>query len=194
MLHNLSVDGSIYRLRPICDGDASLVVELRCNPELNRFLHASSSKIDDQLKWLESYYKREDDFYFVIENCCSGVPEGVIALYDVSFDQRTGEWGRWILRPGSLAAVESAYLIYKVAFDLVKLESVFCRTVADNAKVVSFHDSCGLPVRKVRKGHFHLASGCHDAVEHWIDRSSWSKLKPRLESLIQLTAKRMNRA
>lgn len=194
MRHNASIEGSVFRLRPIDDGDAPLVVELRSNSELNRFLHASSSKVEDQLAWLAKYYQREGDYYFVIERCSDGAKEGVIALYDIDPDKNAGEWGRWILKPGSLAAVESAFLIYRVAFDLLGLEGAYCRTVADNAKVVSFHDSCGISDRRLLPGHFELGGSRHDAIEHRVDRSSWNDLRPRLENLVRLTARRMGRA
>ena len=115
------MEGYAFRLRPITDNEAAFVVELRSNPELNRFLHAISNRIEDQLAWLARYYEREGDYYFVIERRMNGMPEGVIALYNIDLATSSGEWGRWILRPGSLAAVESAYLIYRIAFELLEL-------------------------------------------------------------------------
>lgn len=193
MRHNLTMEGYAFRLRPITDNDAALVVELRSNPELNRFLHASSNRVEDQLAWLAQYYKREGDYYFVIERCSNGMPEGVIALYDIDSATHSGEWGRWILRQGSLAAVESAYLIYRIAFELLGLNSVYCCTVADNGKVVSFHDSCGITARQLLPQHFELGGHRHDAVEHRVDLASWAGVKPRLEKLAQLTTRRVGR-
>jgi len=194
MLHDIRIDGSLYRLRPVTDGDAALILELRSDPELNRFLHATSGMIVDQLGWLAKYYQREGDYYFAIERRSDGNSEGFVALYDIDWSTKTGEWGRWILRPGSLAAVESAYLIYSVAFDRLGLESVYCRTVAGNVKVVSFHDSCGIANRKVLPGHFELSGGWHDAVEHCVDCAFWMELRPRLARLVGSAAKRINRA
>lgn len=194
MLHDICADGSIYRLRPVTDGDAAKILELRSNPELNRFLHTTSGMIDDQLAWLAKYYQREGDYYFVVERRSDGCCEGVVALYNIDWSTKTGEWGRWILRSGSLAAVESAYLIYGVAFDRLALEGVYCRTVADNVKVVSFHDSCGITDRKILPRQFELAGGWHDAVEHCVDYAFWLKLRPRLASLVVSAAKRLSRA
>jgi len=194
MLHDICVEGSVYRLRPVNDGDAAQVLELRCNPELNRFLHPTSGIIDDQMTWLASYYQREGDYYFTIERRSDGSCEGFISLYNMEGLAKTGEWGRWILRPGSLAAVESAYLIYKVAFDQFKLESAYSRTVADNFKVVSFHDSCGISNRKILPNHFEIAGNWHDAIEHCVERACWVELSPRLESLVALHAKRIRHA
>ena len=192
MRHNLIMEGYAFRLRPITDNDAAMVIELRSNPELNRFLHAISNRIEDQLAWLARYYERKGDYYFVIERRTNGIREGVIALYDIDLATSSGEWGRWILRPGSLAAVESAYLIYRTAFELISLNSVYCRTVADNGKVLSFHDSCGITASQLLPQHFALDGHRHDAIEHRVDFGSWTGIKPRLEKLAQLTARRVN--
>jgi RimJ/RimL family protein N-acetyltransferase len=193
MRHNLTIEGYAFRLRPITDADAAMVVELRSNPELNRYLHASSNRVEDQLAWLSSYYEREGDYYFVIERRSNSTPEGVIALYDIDAAASCGEWGRWILKTGSLAAIESAYLIYRIAFELLGLSSVYCRTVTDNGKVVSFHDSCGITARRLLPQHFDLGGQRYDAVEHRVDKASWSNIKPELEKLAQLTARRVDR-
>lgn len=194
MRHDVTIEGSLYRLRPIADSDASFVVGLRNNPELNRFLHASSSKLEDQLAWQTKYYQRTGDYYFMIERSLDGVREGTIALYDIDTSMNTGEWGRWILKPGSLAAVESALLIYRAGFDVFRLDSVYCRTVAENARVVSFHDSCGISERRTLPGHFDLGRGCYDAIEHRVDHSNWNDVRSRLEHLVRLTMRRVGRA
>jgi RimJ/RimL family protein N-acetyltransferase len=193
MRHNLSVAGHAFRLRPIVDDDAPLVLRLRNDPELKRYLHATPEGLDEQLGWLARYYERPGDFYFVVEHLDSGIAEGVISIYDVDIKSDCGEWGRWILRPGSLAAVESAWLIYRCGFEQLDLRSVYCRTVANNARVISFHDSCGIRDRRVLPGHFDLGGERLDAVEHRVDREAWAEISPRLEQLARLMARRLRR-
>lgn len=196
MRHDLIVVGYAFRLRPIGDADAPFVLELRSNPQRNRFLHATPSSLEAQLAWLAQYYERPGDYYFVVERQHDDLPEGLISIYNIDAAGRTGEWGRWILRPGSLAAVESAWLIYRCAFEQLGLEEVFSRTVADNASVVSFHDSCGIARRTLLPGYFDLDEHRRrvDAVEHRVSRAEWRDLEPRLEKLAHLTARRLNRA
>jgi len=193
MQHNHHVEGVALRLRPVVDADAALIVALRSNPALNRFLHASSDAIQDQLNWLNAYKTRAGDYYFVVERITDGRPEGVISLYDIDPDTRQGEWGRWILQPGSLAAVESAWLIYRFAFNTLGLESVFCRTVAENTSVVSFHDSCGIDDRRLLAAQFTLNGRAFDAVEHTVSRKKWTEIQARLQRLAQLAARSMSR-
>jgi RimJ/RimL family protein N-acetyltransferase len=191
MRHNIVIDGLAFRLRPIDDSDATFVINLRSDPGLSRFMHATPLSIENQLSWQAHYYERPGDWYFVLERRCNRRPEGLVSLYDHDTQQRCAEWGRWILRPNSLGAVESAWLIYRCAFEQLNLSEVYCRTVADNQSVVSFHDSCGISKRTLLPSHFNLDGRTLDAVEHRVDGVTWRTLGPRLEQLAQRVAGRL---
>ncbi|NND00942.1 MAG: GNAT family N-acetyltransferase [Gammaproteobacteria bacterium] len=194
MRHRHVIEGHAFRLRPVRDEDAEFIVGLRCNPVLNQFLHTTSNSIDDQLRWLHEYYQRANDYYFIIENSSTTEAEGVIGLYSVNNADQDGEWGRWILASGSLASVESAWLIYRFAMDELGLQTVYCRTVADNQKVVSFHDSCGVSNRKSLSKHLFLNGEQVDAIEHRLDREAWAGVQQKLEKLVKMTARKLNHA
>lgn len=194
MRHDLCIEGIAYRLRPIADGDAALVIGLRCNPAVPHLLHEISDRVEDQLAWLQRYYERTGDYYFVVERRDSGIAEGVVAVYEIDRDKGTGEWGRWFLKPGSLAAVESAWLIYRTAFELLGLTSVYSRTTAANSAVVSFHESCGLAPGRLLPLHFRINGQLLDAIEHRIDHANWPGLEARLRTLSARTARRITRA
>ena len=102
MRHELSLAGAAFGLRPVRDDDAAFIVGLRSDPELGRWLNPTSPNVADQLAWLARYYERTGDYYFVIERLSNGAAEGLIGLYDVEGGE--AEWGRWLLKPGSLAA------------------------------------------------------------------------------------------
>jgi RimJ/RimL family protein N-acetyltransferase len=181
----------MYRLRPIQDADAQLVLDLRSDPSLTKFLPPLVPNLAKQLTWLNSYYAREGDYYFVIERNDSERAEGVISLYDVADGK--AEWGRWILRPDSLAAVESAWLLYCFGFDVLGLREIYCHTVKANEPVVSFHDSCGLPRKALLANHFDFGGVAMDAIEHSIDAELWREVGPNLERLSKMNARRLNR-
>jgi RimJ/RimL family protein N-acetyltransferase len=191
MRHDLILAGPAFRLRPITDTDALLVLELRSDTKRNHYLHAIPPHLDEQLAWFARYYERPGDYYFVVERQDSCAAEGVISLYDVDPQGDYGEWGRWILRPGSLAAVESAWLIYRCAFEQLGLKRVFCRTVAENVLVISFHDSCGITAKRLLPGHFNLGGKPADAVEHEVTRETWSAINPRLQKLAEVAARKL---
>lgn len=193
MRHNFIIEGFAYRLRPIGDKDAEFVVKLRSDPELNHFLHSTSANLGSQLVWLNQYYERFGDWYFVLERRSDKFAEGLISIYDFDAQQVSAEWGRWILRKESIAAVESAWLIYRCAFEQLCLREVYCRTVAENESVVSFHDSCGITERSLLPNHFDLNGRKLDAVEHRVNNTVWRTLAPRLENLSQRMARRLQR-
>jgi RimJ/RimL family protein N-acetyltransferase len=193
MRHDYQLQGYAFRLRPVTDADAQLILDLRCDPELSRFLHRTPPARNAQLAWLSAYYDRPGDYYFVVERRRDATPEGLIALYDTDAAAGTAEWGRWILKRGSLAAAESAWLIYRFAFEQLSLARVYCRTVADNAAVVSFHDACGVTHKRRLKQFFELQGHKHDAIEHEVDRQSWPEIAPKLEQPARAVARRLDR-
>lgn len=193
MRHEIVIEGFAYQLRPICDSDAEFVIKLRSDPELNRFLHSTPANLEIQLDWLSQYYMRPGDWYFVLENRSDGTAEGLVSLYDLDAEQGRAEWGRWILRKGSIAAIESAWLIYRCAFEELCLREVYCRTVAENESVVSFHDSCGVTDRYLLRNHFNLNGFLLDAVEHRVTNIKWKSIKPHLEHLAHRMARRLMR-
>lgn len=193
MRHNLHIEGQAFRLRPVTADDGAAILALRNQPELSRFINATSADPADQRAWLERYYQREGDYYFIVEGR-DGAFEGTIALYDVDAEMGTAEWGRWILRPNSLAAVESALLLYRLAFDRLRLETVYCRTVAANIAVVSFHNSCGLESCGTLAGGFERDSVQHDLIEQRLRREYWPAVEAKLAGLAAAVARRRSRS
>jgi len=186
MRHSLRIEGFRYALRPIAEADARFVAELRSDPELGAYLHRTSGRVEDQEAWLAAYFERTGDYYFVVEELATGEAVGTVGVYDS--DGARAEWGRWLIRRGSPAAVESALLVYRAAFEGLQLDEVYCRTVAENAKVVSFHDSSGAERVATLENHFHLDGVAHDAVEHRVDRARWDRMRPKLEFLARRLA------
>jgi len=184
--HNLRLAGHRFDLRPAYIDDAAFILGLRRDPELSRFLHPTSPRLQDQIDWMVAYEARAGDYYFIVEDQADGTPVGAVGLYDVV--DRAGEWGRWLISPGVLAAVESALLIYRLGFEALDLREVYCRTLAGNRQVLSFHDSMGAERRRTLSAYAHLADGDHDAVEHVVTREAWPTLRPRLERLAQRVA------
>jgi RimJ/RimL family protein N-acetyltransferase len=195
MHHNYFLSGAAFGLRPVNNEDAGFIRDLRCDPSLSTFLHATSNSVKDQLDWLSNYYLRPNDYYFIVERLDSCTPEGLISLYEIDLNNpKQGEWGRWILKPGSLAAVESAALIYKFGFEILDLDSVYCRTVAINERVVSFHDSCGILDRRILKNYFQFNfESVEDAVEHRVSKEAWPEIFSHLLRLSEITALRLKR-
>ncbi|MFL5339445.1 MAG: GNAT family N-acetyltransferase [Gemmataceae bacterium] len=185
MGHDIHLAGHAFALRPIRLSDAALVVELRADADRTRHLNSITQTVTAQEAYLAAYLTRENDYYFVIEDRATGRAEGLIGLYGVDPQAGRGEAGRWILRHGSLAAVESALLIYRVAFERLQLDEVLCLTTTDNTRVVSFHDSCGLERRNVRPRDVQIGERWCDRQEHVLTRQHWPTVAAKLDRLAQ---------
>ena len=193
MRHKLTLEGPAFRLRPVEREDAKAIVQLRNDETLGRFLHQGSATVEDQLRWQEAYENRPGDFYFVIETLETKM-EGLVAIYNTDNLVGQAEWGRWILRHGSLAAVESALLVYRCAFNELNLNEVYCHTLSHNRRTVSFHDSCGITRKQRLAGRFIIKGQRQDAIEHRVDREAWPGIEEKLSQLSLLTARRVSNA
>jgi RimJ/RimL family protein N-acetyltransferase len=180
--HDLRLDGQAFRLRPIELSDAPFVLWLRLDERSRGRLHPVSDRLEDQVRWLESYFERPGDWYWIVERMSDSQPHGTVGLYDLDEVAGSAEWGRWILVAGSAAAPESALLLYRVAFDDLGLNEVRCRTVANNAAVLSFHDRSGLERLGLEMGAFDLGGRSVDAVEHRLTHDRWPAVRRLLEA------------
>ena len=187
MLHNYEISGTYCKLRPVTASDAQFIVNIRNDPNLNRFLNEIHNDATKQSEWLEAYFARHGDYYFVVEST-NGAARGLISLYDVN--DLTGEWGRWIVNAAPTVSVESSLLIYKFAFEIIGLDSVYCRTVATNVNVISFHDSCGLARRSQIEDAFLIRGNCYDAIEHSLSKYEFPKVAAHLEKILRLSRER----
>jgi RimJ/RimL family protein N-acetyltransferase len=190
--HNLEIEGSAFRLRPVRLDDAAFIVELRSDPERARYLHRGAADTASQEQWLRTYFKTSTDCYFIVENRSTGAAEGTAGIYNLNAARRDAEWGRWILRRGSLAALESACLICRLAFETLRLDCIYCRTIVENASALAFHDSFGFErVRRLPRyferddrylGARHPDARDLDAIESRLTRARWLTLREGVES------------
>ena len=130
--------------------DAEFICQLRNNEELNKHISQTSSDVSAQKKWIEEYKDRESnnkEFYFIINRNDDQSRIGTIRLYAITEDERFC-WGSWILNENKTrtAALESAILLYKFAFDELKLSSSYFQVDKRNTKVISFHLKSGAKV------------------------------------------------
>lgn len=185
MKHRFMLEGYGYRLRPVRLSDAQFIIDVRLEDmQRNRFIHTISADVGQQEAWLQAYFERDGDYYFVIENRLTGLPEGLIAFYHA--DSGAAEWGRWVIKKGSLAAAESVYLLYRIAFEQAGLQELYCRTVTENTAVVSLHNSIGELTRFVHRNFFELNGVLYDAVEQYSDRTRfYETIAPELEKKSQ---------
>lgn len=175
-------EGFGFRLRPVKRSDAGEILRLRTDPTLGRFLNPTSGGVEDQEHWIETQRARSGDYYFAIETL-NGRWEGLVGLYGI--EDANGEWGRWILRRGSLAAAASVLLVLRFGFDELGLGRIYCRTLARNVMGVSFQDSCPYTSRSE-----YIDPAGRIFVEHSLVLSGWPVFRDALAPTAERVARR----
>lgn len=139
------VEGPNLVLRLIRPEDADYVYALRTNPAYNQHLTEVRGTAEDQRRWIEEYKSREADLrelYYVIERR-DGTRCGLVRLYEITADTFT--WGSWILDHNKTrkAALESAVLVYTIAFDCLMSRKAQFEVHRDNENTLAFHRRFG---------------------------------------------------
>ena len=183
MRHDITIQGTKFRLRPIRIDDAEYITWLRSQPQNSKFIHPTVNNVAKQREWLERYFTRNGDYYFAIEQKLKDNTVGLISIYNHDEISRSAEWGRWVVEKRGYASVESVKLIYTCAFEILNLTSVFCRTIVSNQQVVRFHDKCSLTDKVLLKNFFEIDATYHDAIEHQLYDFDWLRVKKTLSKL-----------
>ncbi|MDA9981308.1 GNAT family N-acetyltransferase [Gammaproteobacteria bacterium] len=180
MRHDFHALGYGYKIRPVTLEDAEFIVELRTDRQRACYLNKIDKDVNKQRSWLSRYFDLIGDYYFAIECHTKNNVEGLVGIYNVNNVSAVGEWGRWILKPGSKAALGSALLSYSVAFESLGLEILHIHTLVENEKALAFHDRFGLRRVKIIKNYAVIDGSKRDAVRHVISATEWPEFKQKL--------------
>jgi RimJ/RimL family protein N-acetyltransferase len=140
LLKEQVVTGRYLNLRISRQQDAEFILQLRLNPQLNKFIGKTDPDVEKQRQWLQKSLDSNNDFNFIIEDKNS-IPFGTIAVYNINYSDLTAEWGRWILQPFApfCFPIESAVLLLYFAFRKLKLRKLHGGANNLNKHIVDFH-------------------------------------------------------
>jgi RimJ/RimL family protein N-acetyltransferase len=191
--HDIRLRGHAYEIRPVDAGDAEFMLQLRTDPQLSELIHPTSPRLDDQLAYLERHFQTVGDCYFIVIRSATGRREGAAALYDIDRTPGQAEWGRWIMRHDSMGAPEAALLIYRVGFDVLGLNRIYCRTAVANTNVVAFHTACGLETNADAALTHDFGGVIYEAVEQFVSRDRWPAVAGVLDERARAVARLLAR-
>ena len=128
--------------------DAKLIYDLRTDKKLSKYLNPTSSKINDQIKWMKNYFKRNNKkleyyFKFRIKKKNKFIDIGVARVIKLS--KNNFSFGSWIMKPNlpSWVALECALSIYEFSFMIKKFKKNLMWMDLRNKKVIIFHKYMG---------------------------------------------------
>ena len=145
MKHNVILEGYGVRLRPVTLDDADFIVKLRNMPHAIGKIGDSATTTHDQQIWLEKYFERDNDYYFIIESLsCKRL--GTIGIYDIDWTKKVAESGRLVILPDSLAALPSCILLIDFCFHNLKLNLLMGCVVSTNIAVIALNKQLGYSI------------------------------------------------
>jgi len=174
MQHSLQAEGLGVRLRPVRPEDAAFIVWLRNLDHVKGRLGDSAANIKDQHAWLEKYFAREGDYYFIAETM-GGVSVGTHGIYDMA--DGSAEKGRQAVRPEVMAGVPSAILATDIAFERLHLRELRSTTLSTNTKVISLHLKSGFKKVGLSRNHQTIAGQPVDLVQFLLLPADWDKVR-----------------
>jgi RimJ/RimL family protein N-acetyltransferase len=135
----MTVRGIKTILTELSEEDAGEVVKLRNDPAHNKFLFQKPITVDDQVGWIRKNRNTDDAKNFKITNLDNEF-KGTISIYNIRNGE--GEFGRYIAT-NPVNAIEAEYLLLKISFEQLGLNTVYCQTNFENKAVWSQHLKLG---------------------------------------------------
>ncbi len=163
--------------------DAAFIVWLRNLEHAKGRVGDSATSEAAQREWLEIYFQREGDYYFLIETP-RGLPVGAYGIYDRS--GRSAESGRWVIRTDVPAAIPSAILAFDVAFATLELAELRVKTVASNQSVLSLNRKFGFRQTHVEPGSQVIGGQKVDQIHFRLEARDWPSVREKLVPLAKL--------
>jgi RimJ/RimL family protein N-acetyltransferase len=183
MKHDIKVQGFGVRLRPVRLEDSAFIVWLRNLEHAKGRVGDSATSEAAQHAWLETYFDRDGDYYFVIETV-KGTPVGAYGIYDLA--DGSAESGRWVIQPDVPAAIPSAILAFQVAFDILQLRELRVKTVSSNRTVLSLNRRFGFRQTRVEKDSQVIGGQTVDQIHFLLTPQDWIGVREKLIPLAQI--------
>ncbi|WP_051302886.1 GNAT family N-acetyltransferase [Psychromonas aquimarina] len=143
--------GKTIKFRLVEISDAEFINSLRVDGKYNKYLSKVTGSVKDQKEWIKKYKEKEKsgiEYYFIIEKIADKTPIGTVRLYDFASVKGSFSWGSWILNENKtrLSAVESAMLVYELAFRTLQFSKCHFEVRKENKGVITFHKKMGAQI------------------------------------------------
>lgn len=185
----IELAGRYVRLRPISRDDAAMTLAWRLS-ERAIYLNRGATTISDQLDWIESRPPNEVNFIIELRE---GRAVGMVSLIGIDLANRRGEPARFLIgEPNAVrgvpAAVEAMLLLYRFAFDCLRLERIHGLVASDNQLMVKWQKFLGMREEGRLRRHYYLQDRFQDAICVGMLREEYlSTALPRMTALIRNT-------
>src|SRR5208337_3064766 len=175
--HSIIVEKFGIRLRPVRLSDAGFIVNVHNSAHALGYVGDSAQTEASQRDWLNEYFVRPGDYYFIIELAENRQMLGTIGIYNIR--DGAGEVGRLIILPGVVPSAPASYwLITHVFFAILGLDAEIF-TVVESNSAITFFKHIGAHLTGASKPHI-IASKPVNLLEYRVTRSEWPLISANL--------------
>lgn len=166
-----AIEGSRVRLRLLTELDLSMTLAWRNQDHIRRWFFTSAVITPEQHRaWYESYREKDNDFVFIIhEKAVLKRPVGQIALYNVEWDERRGELGRFMIgdleAEGQKLAQEATSLLQQFSQEVLGLLEIHLAVYENNQPAVAVYRKCGFSREKTLNNILHMRWSANGALD-----------------------------
>jgi RimJ/RimL family protein N-acetyltransferase len=188
MRHSLQVEDFGIRLRPVRMEDAGFIVWLRNLDYVRGKVGDSAASLAGQKAWLEKYFERDGDYYFIVETL-GGIALGTHGIYDVR--GTSAEKGRHIVRPEVMAGVPAGLLATDLGFGKLGLSELRATCVSTNVAVHSLHRRSGFKDAGIIRAAQTINGQPVDLVQFLLKPEDWAGVRESIVPLARLAGTRV---
>lgn len=141
MVYNGILKGKYVNLRSVEEKDAEIILQIRNNPKISKYLPPLNVTIEEQRAWITKQRSDSDSYYFLWETP-NGDPIGTISLYDMNGNH--SEMGRMCSIGEPAANVEAFILFLDFVFDIIKLDYTTGWVYEGNKSVIALNNALGM--------------------------------------------------
>lgn len=150
-----SLCGELVILRAVNMSDCAFITHLR-NENKAKFLGGAPQNEEMQKRWMEEYFERDNDYYFVITRRENNERLGLIRAYN--FNKNEYEHGSWIMSAQAKMqeTIEGDFLLKKFVFCELGMEVANFVVRPANVRVWRFIKQCGGEIWRENDEFFYL--------------------------------------
>ncbi len=146
-------------IKRICDGeiclrmcqftDLPLTLSWRNKEDIRQwFFNSDPITMEGHRSWFQNYLERDNDFLFIIEY--EKTPVGQISLYNINWENQTGEYGRLLIGDpiarGRGVSKRATNILLKIGFDELLLNEINLEVKKTNLAAINVYSSCGFKI------------------------------------------------
>jgi hypothetical protein len=133
-----------YHFRLVEVDDAEFILSLRTHAKLSRYINATSDLVEEQIKWLKAYKKREqagEDFYIMCLKEDGTTKLGLNRIYDIkATDFEFGSWV-YLTNAGANASILGDLFVKSLAFEQLGFKTARLSVRKENKRVLWYTKS-----------------------------------------------------